>query len=67
MLKHPSTVAAKVAASVVGGGAERVVRGLLSRAGVEVGGRRPHDLVVHDPAFDPRVLAGGELPWATPA
>ena len=42
-------------------GAERFVRDLLAQAGVEVGGSRPFDLVVHDPSFYRRVLAGGEL------
>lgn len=39
----------------------RVVEDLLATAGVEVGGERPWDLRVHEPAFFRRVLAGGSL------
>lgn len=39
----------------------RRTRELLALAGVEVGGGRPWDPVVHDGAFHRRVLAGGSL------
>jgi len=42
-------------------GAERALRALLARAGVEVGGSRPFDIQVHDPRFYRRVLAGAVL------
>jgi cyclopropane-fatty-acyl-phospholipid synthase len=42
-------------------GAERTVRGLLERADVQVGGTRPHDIQVHDPAFYVRALRDGRL------
>lgn len=42
-------------------GAERLVRGLLEHAGVEVGGPAPHDLVVHDRRFYGRVARDGPL------
>ncbi len=41
--------------------AEADVRALLARAGVAVGGGRPWDIRVSDPAFYRRVLAGGSL------
>jgi len=40
---------------------ERLVRGLLSEAGVTVGGDRPWDLKVHDPRFYRRVIAERNL------
>ncbi len=42
-------------------GYERTVRELLAVAGVEIGGARPWDVQVHDPAFYRRVLAAGSL------
>jgi cyclopropane-fatty-acyl-phospholipid synthase len=41
--------------------AERVLRELLARAGVEVDGGRPCDIQVHDRRFYRRVLAGASL------
>jgi len=40
---------------------ELLVKNLLAEAGVGTDGRRPHDIRVHDPAFYPRVAAGGSL------
>jgi len=37
------------------------VEGLLAEAGVEIGGRRPQDIQVHDPDWYARVLAQGSL------
>jgi cyclopropane-fatty-acyl-phospholipid synthase len=37
------------------------IRALLGEAGIEIGGRRPWDLQVHDDRFYGRVLAGGSL------
>jgi cyclopropane-fatty-acyl-phospholipid synthase len=41
--------------------AERTVRSLLEQADIEVGGRRPHDIQVHSPAFYTRALRDGRL------
>lgn len=41
--------------------AERTVRDLLAQADIEVGGSRPHDIIVHDPAFYTRTLRDGRL------
>jgi cyclopropane-fatty-acyl-phospholipid synthase len=41
--------------------AERTVRDLLEQADIRVGGNRPHDIVVHDPAFYTRALRDGRL------
>ncbi|HEY6561376.1 MAG TPA: cyclopropane fatty acyl phospholipid synthase [Polyangiaceae bacterium] len=41
--------------------AERTVRSLLEQADIEVGGRRPHDIKVHNPAFYTRALRDGRL------
>jgi cyclopropane-fatty-acyl-phospholipid synthase len=41
--------------------AERIVRNLLESADIEVGGRRPHDIQVHNPAFYTRALRDGRL------
>ncbi len=41
--------------------AERTVRELLETVGVQVDGKRPWDIQVHDPRFYGRVLAGGSL------
>ena len=41
--------------------AARKVAALFSLAGIEIGGRRPWDLQVHDERFYPRLLAGGDL------
>jgi cyclopropane-fatty-acyl-phospholipid synthase len=41
--------------------AERVIRDLTSRIDVEIGGPRPHDILVRDPRFYGRVLGGGSL------
>ncbi len=43
------------------GQAERIVRDLLAGADIEVGGKRPHDIQVHDPAFYTRALRDGRL------
>jgi cyclopropane-fatty-acyl-phospholipid synthase len=43
------------------GRAERIVRGLLESADIEVGGQRPHDIQVHSPAFYTRALRDGRL------
>src|SRR5687768_13522115 len=43
------------------GQAERIVRGLLESADIEVGGQRPHDIQVHSPAFYTRALRDGRL------
>jgi cyclopropane-fatty-acyl-phospholipid synthase len=54
---------ARAAATYVRGLAnpEPFVRGILERAGVEVGGREPHDITVHDPRFYGRVARTGAL------
>ncbi|HMJ12013.1 MAG TPA: cyclopropane fatty acyl phospholipid synthase [Polyangiaceae bacterium] len=41
--------------------AERTVRSLLERADIQVGGNRPHDIQVHNPAFYTRALRDGRL------
>ena len=41
--------------------AERIVRALTQRVGIEINGGRPCDLRVHDPRFYTRVLGGGSL------
>ncbi len=41
--------------------AEEIVRDLLERAGIRVGGDEPHDIQVHDGRFYARVLAEGSL------
>jgi cyclopropane-fatty-acyl-phospholipid synthase len=41
--------------------AARKVAEVFSLAGIEIGGRRPWDLQVHDERFYPRLLAGGDL------
>jgi cyclopropane-fatty-acyl-phospholipid synthase len=41
--------------------AERVVRDLLARAGIAVGGSAPHDIQVHDERFYARLLRDGAL------
>ena len=38
-----------------------LVQNLLDCAGVRINGERPFDIQVHDPAFYPRVIAGGSL------
>ena len=43
------------------GNAERTVRGILEAADIVVGGNRPHDIQVHDPAFYSRVAFEGRL------
>ena len=64
-VRPPSTLADLTGAArvFVGGIAspERMVRDLLARAGIEVGGRAPHDLVVHDRRFYARVARDGAL------
>jgi cyclopropane-fatty-acyl-phospholipid synthase len=42
-------------------GAERAIRDLVGRAGIEVGGSRPWDVKVHDNRFYARVLKDGSL------
>ncbi|HEU0302714.1 MAG TPA: cyclopropane fatty acyl phospholipid synthase [Longimicrobium sp.] len=42
-------------------GAERLVRGLLGEAGIEIGGGAPHDIAVHDRRFYGRVARDGSL------
>ncbi|MGD0774280.1 MAG: cyclopropane fatty acyl phospholipid synthase [Candidatus Solibacter sp.] len=41
--------------------AARKVAEVFALAGIEIGGRRPWDLQVHDQRFYPRLLAGGDL------
>ncbi len=41
--------------------AEHMVRDLLASADVQVGGSRPWDIIVKNPAFYGRILAGGSL------
>ena len=41
--------------------AARKVAEVFALAGIEIGGRRPWDLQVHDERFYPRLLAGGDL------
>jgi cyclopropane-fatty-acyl-phospholipid synthase len=41
--------------------AARKVAEVFSLAGIEIGGRQPWDLQVHDERFYPRLLAGGDL------
>lgn len=45
----------------VSGRADSVIRRLLQRADVQIGGDRPWDLHVHNPAFYHRVMGGGVL------
>jgi cyclopropane-fatty-acyl-phospholipid synthase len=40
---------------------ERLIRRLLEKAGIEVGGRAPHDIIVHDRRVYARVLRDGSL------
>ena len=40
---------------------QRRVSALLDEAGIQVGGRRPWDITIHDPRFAARVLAEGSL------
>lgn len=40
---------------------ERFIRELLENAGIEIGGRAPHDIVVHDPRFFAWVARDGAL------
>ena len=40
---------------------QQLVQRLLDCAGVQINGQRPFDIQVHDPAFYPRVIAGGSL------
>jgi len=40
---------------------ERLVRALLEKAGIAVGGAAPHDIVVHDERVYARVIRGGSL------
>ena len=47
--------------SLNGSRAETAVRGLFSQADVEIGGARPWDIQVHNPAFFPRLLRDGSL------
>jgi len=42
-------------------GSERLVRELLEKAGIEIGGSAPHDLVVHNPHFFSRMARDGPL------
>lgn len=44
---------------------EGLVRSLLARAGVEIGGRAPHDIVVNDRRFFERVARDGALGLGT--
>lgn len=57
------TVATTVAAGRVGraSSAERMIRELLTQAGIEVGGSARHDLEVHDRRFYSRVARDGPL------
>ena len=41
--------------------AARKVAGVFALAGIQIGGRRPWDLQVHDERFYHRLLAGGDL------
>jgi cyclopropane-fatty-acyl-phospholipid synthase len=50
-----------VVSSLTNGQAERTVRGLLELADIRVGGDRPQDIQVHNPAFYARVLRDGRL------
>jgi len=52
---------ANVRSSLSSDQAERTVRGLLEAADIRVGGTRPHDIQVHDPAFYTRALRDGRL------
>ena len=40
---------------------KKLVRQLLDLAKVRIGGQEPHDILVHNPGFYPRVVAGGSL------
>jgi cyclopropane-fatty-acyl-phospholipid synthase len=42
-------------------GAERLVRRLLEKAGIDIGGGAPHDIVVHDQRVYARALRDGSL------
>jgi cyclopropane-fatty-acyl-phospholipid synthase len=52
---------ANVRAALSAGQAERIVRTLLEGADIQVGGQRPHDIQVHNPAFYQRALRDGRL------
>jgi cyclopropane-fatty-acyl-phospholipid synthase len=62
--------------NMTNGQAERTIRELLARAEIEVGGSRPYDIRVHNPAFYLRALRDGRRgvgesyldgEWETPA
>lgn len=59
LLSYPAVVLRR--AALAPSRSEAIVRELLERAGITVGGSSDHDIAVHDPRFYARVLRDGSL------